>query len=79
MRVLWAIYDWLLWHMGFARDEQIVGQEHITDILQRQKERLGAWWFVWWIPMTIIAMLFPLWLVLHICGIPPFGKRKVTP
>lgn len=60
------IYHVLLWLLGFREGE------HITDMLRRQKDRFGKWW--WCIPALsglayLSAGAFLSWLFLHILGI----------
>jgi hypothetical protein len=54
------IYHALLWFCGFEKGE------HISDMLARQKQRLGFWW--WLLPILTIAVMLGLsiWLVWHI-------------
>jgi len=70
------VYEAVLWFLGFAKDEQVTGQDHITDMLRRQKERLGKLWWFGAIIGAAFMVLFPIWLLLHVIGIPPFGKIK---
>jgi hypothetical protein len=55
-----VIYHKFLWFCGFAEGE------HISDMLARQKQRLGLIW--WFFPiLTIIGFLgFTGWLFWHI-------------
>lgn len=58
------LYERFLWFWGFKidSDPDITGDEKITFMLRRQKQRLGIWWWLWasgWIA-------FPIWLFLHI-------------
>ena len=50
------LYHALLWLLGFAPGE------HITDMLRRQKRRLG---FFWWLGLAGGSGFFA-WLILHI-------------
>jgi len=57
------LYEHLLWFMGFPSDM------YISDMLARQKERLGSWW--WCFPIiTLIscvgALALSIWLTIHI-------------
>ena len=52
------LYHWLLNLMGFLPGE------HITDMLRRQKERLG---WVWWAGL-VTGTGFTTWLILHVIG-----------
>lgn len=57
------VYHGFLWLCGFKEGE------HITDMLRRQKIRLGGWW--WFFPVTTIALAlsflgFLIWLILHV-------------
>lgn len=60
MKWIDKIYHALLWFCGFQEGE------HISDLLARQKKRLGKWW--WFFPITtIMAFLgITVWLVVHI-------------
>ncbi len=73
------VYHIFLYCMGFPTKPSEVkeGGEHITDLLQRQKERFGKLWWVVSIGWVVISNLFYIWLLLHIIGIPPFGRPKV--
>ena len=56
-------YHWFLWFTGFREGE------HISDMLARQKARLGKGW--WTLPaLTFFAVLlviaFLIWLTIHI-------------
>jgi len=56
-------YHWLLYNLGFQVDE------HISDLLARQKLRWGwAWWFAPIISMlvTVLFLGFQIWLTIHI-------------
>ncbi len=73
------IYHAFLYFMGFPRSkEEILNPdgEHITDLLQRQKERFGAFWWVMAIGWVVVGNLFYIWLLLHVIGIAPFGKPR---
>ncbi len=52
------IYHTFLWLMGFQTGE------HISDMLARQKKRLGKWWWVFPI-ITIVATFF--FFIFEIC------------
>lgn len=60
------IYDLFLWFWGFKRDidPDITGDEKITFMLRRQKQRFGLLWWPWAIGWVAI----PIWLTLHILG-----------
>ena len=57
--MLSKLYHKLLWVLGFQEGE------HITDMLRRQKDRFGAWWWVGLAGGTG----FVSWLILHIIGV----------
>lgn len=61
------LYSKVLWFWGFKvdTDPDITGDEKITFMLRRQRQRLGLLWWPW----AIAWVLFPLWLLLHILGI----------
>ena len=59
-RVIYRVYTAFLWFWGFAEGE------HITDMLRRQKQRLGG--RVWWVGVSGIFG-FLIWLVLHVIEI----------
>jgi hypothetical protein len=74
-----TLYHKFLYVMGFATTPSEVGAggEHITDLLQRQKQRFPkAWWSVAILSLVLsfCFFLFELWLILHVIGIAPFGK-----
>ena len=56
-KVIYRVYKTFLWFSGFAEGE------HITDMLRRQKQRLGS--KVWWVSVSGIFG-FLIWLVLHV-------------
>lgn len=58
-KIIYELYKILLWVWGFAEGE------HITDMLRRQKQRLGK---AWWAGVGGI-FAFLIWLVLHIIEI----------
>ena len=72
------IYHFFLYYMGFPTkpSEVGVGGEHITDMLQRQKERFGKLWWVTIIGWGLFANLFYIWLLLHVIGIKPWGVAR---
>jgi len=53
------LYNKFLWFIGFLPDDKI------TFMLRRQKERLGAWW--WVLSGGTIAGLIAL--LLHVIGV----------
>ncbi len=60
------IYKFGLWFWGFKQDSDpdITGDEKITFMLRRQKQRFGIWWWLWaggWLS-------FWVWLTVHILG-----------
>jgi len=60
------LYGKFLWFWGFHLDSDpdLTGDEKITFMLRRQKERLGIWWWFWaggWLG-------FWIWLTIHILG-----------
>lgn len=61
------LYSKFLWFWGFHKsgDPAITGDEHITDMLRRQKQRFGQIWWVW----SIGWLGFWVWLFLHILGV----------
>ncbi len=78
------LYHKFLYVMGFALtpEEVGIGGEHVTDMLQRQKERFPkAWWAVaiGSVVLSFLWFLFEIWLLLHVCGLRPFGipRKKV--
>lgn len=73
------VYHVFLYCMGFPTKSSEVGEsgEHITDMLQRQKERFGKLWWIVAVGWVVVSNLFYIWLLLHIVGIPPFGKPRV--
>jgi hypothetical protein len=60
-------YDWFLWITGFWEDED--DDDTISDMLRRQKERMG---WVWWlgalgtIILTGTIWVLQIWLFFHI-------------
>ena len=58
-KVIYRIYKVFLWFWGFAEGE------HLTDMLRRQKQRLGK---VWWVGVTGMFG-FLIWLVGHVIEI----------
>lgn len=63
MKWLDKAYHWLLWLAGFQEGE------HVSDMLARQKSRLGARW--WTFPaLTFLCALgllaFLVWLTIHV-------------
>ncbi len=56
-QIIYTGYKSFLWFWGFAEGE------HITDMLRRQKQRLGG--KVWWAGVSGIFG-FLIWLVLHV-------------
>jgi hypothetical protein len=57
------IYHTFLWLMGFKTGE------HISDMLARQKKRIGRWW--WLLPITtifstLLLLVFEFYLTAHI-------------
>ncbi len=56
-KLIYHVYKALLWFWGFAEGE------HITDMLRRQKQRLGN--KLWWAGVSGIFG-FLIWLVLHV-------------
>lgn len=56
---IYKVYKLFLYFWGFAQGE------HITDMLRRQKQRLGKGW---WVGIAGIFG-FLIWLVLHIIEI----------
>lgn len=54
------IYHALLWFCGFEEGE------HLSNMLARQRQRLGLWW--WLLPIGTIAVMLGLsiWLTVHI-------------
>lgn len=74
------LYGKLLWFLGFREGE------YISDHLARQKERLGAWWWLFpiiTILITIGLLGLEIWMVIHIIFWKPvdrfirFIRRKV--
>ena len=66
-RLKGSFYDWLLWITGFRKDKN--DEDTISDMLWRQKQRMGAWW--WLMPIltilfTAALLAFEIWLVIHI-------------
>lgn len=63
MRWLDKAYHWLLWLGGFQEGE------HVSDMLARQKARIGGWWWVL-VAITLLIILgvfiAALWLTRHI-------------
>ena len=64
--IMW-LYKKFLWFWGFKidSDPDITGDEMITYMLRRQKDRLGKLWWLWaagWIAL-------PIWLTLHVLRI----------
>jgi len=60
-------YDLLLWITGFRKDED--DDDTVSDMLWRQKQRMGAWWWlmaVGTIVLTAIVLGFQVWLLFHI-------------
>ena len=55
-KVIYTIYKAFLWFWGFAEGE------HVTDMMRRQKQRLGK---VWWVGV-FGGFGFLIWLVLHV-------------
>jgi hypothetical protein len=83
--VIDKMYHGFLYLMGFATSPSEVGEggEHITDLLQRQKQRFPkAWWAVaiGSVVLSVLWFLFEIWLLLHCIGIKPFGipRKKVN-
>ena len=63
MYIIDKLYHAFLWFWGFLPGE------HITDMLRRQKQRLGIrWWFMVGGSCATGAG-FILWLILHVIGI----------
>ena len=64
------LYKKFLWFWGFHLDEDpdITGDEKITFMLRRQRQRFGIWWWPW----AVAWMLFPVWLFLHILEVGRF-------
>ncbi len=58
------VYHFFLWFTGFQKEE------HISDMLARQKARLGIGW--WSFPVLTFLILF--WLFWHIAT---FKLKKV--
>jgi hypothetical protein len=64
------LYNKFLWFLGFKvdSDPDVTGDEKITFMLRRQKQRFGKLWWLWagaWIA-------FPIWLTLHILQVGGF-------
>jgi len=61
------IYQWFLWYSGFQEDEW--DGDTISNMLARQKERMG---WVWWVLsvgtlfVLSIFLAFGVWLTVHI-------------
>jgi len=55
-KIIYDLYKVFLYFWGFAQGE------HVTDMLRRQKQRLGK---AWWIGVGGVFG-FLIWLVLHI-------------
>jgi hypothetical protein len=58
-----AIYHKLLWFMGFKTGE------HVSDMLARQKKRLGKWWWIFPITTmlaTLCLFFFEIYLTIHV-------------
>jgi len=53
---IYKIYSYILHFLGFQQGE------HITDMLKRQKQRLGVWW--WLLPGATFGGL--TWLLFHV-------------
>lgn len=75
------LYHQFLYVMGFPTNKDEVGEggEHITDLLQRQKQRFpGAWWAIAILSLVLSFcwLLFEIWLILHVWGIRPFGTPR---
>lgn len=60
------LYTKFLWFWGFKvdSDPDITGDEKITFMLRRQKQRFGIWWWFW----SIGWLSFWIWLTVHILG-----------
>ncbi len=57
------IYHWFLYNLGFQKDE------HISDLLARQKLRWGKFWWLYPIftmLLTLGLLGFEIWLTIHI-------------
>lgn len=57
------IYHSFLWFSGFQKDE------HISDLLARQKLRFGKWWWTFPILTIVFTLAFlalEIWLIIHI-------------
>lgn len=62
-----SIYYWFLWIIGFREDED--DDDTISDMLWRQKGRMGAWWWLMSITtiiFTLVILTFEVWLFFHI-------------
>jgi hypothetical protein len=57
-KFLGRIYHWFLWLLGFAENE------YISDMLKRQKSRLGV---VWWV-LSLSTIGGLIWLFFHVIG-----------
>jgi len=54
------VYHALLWFAGFQKGE------HISDMLARQKKRLGVWWWFFPISTIVLFLAFTIWVFYHI-------------
>lgn len=60
------LYNWFLWIIGFREDES--DDDTISDMLWRQKQRMGVWWWlmsIGTIVFTVAILGFQIWLLLH--------------
>ncbi len=60
-----AIYHKLLWFMGFKTGE------HVSNMLARQKKRLGKWWWIFPITTvigTLALFFFEIWMMVHVAA-----------